>query len=449
MKLKICIAVLIFVLSIFLIGQNLSKPFWGEHDRNGAEYGNIARNYLREGALKLKFAQIENSGPLDKQELIYYTHYPPLLPFFISINYKIFGVNEWSTRLVAVVSTSLSIVLIFLIGSKLFNMKTGILAALLGLLTPMTLYFGKNASHEPLTTFFILLSFFGYISYGKFRYSTAIFATGLILAELTAWAGYFLIPAITIVAFLKKDFKEVKRIVPFWFISISLFLLHLGYVYTLTGSISGGGLFEALLSRSGLAKDIQPKGFNLFSYINHLRLWFSTLFTIPLVSISVIWLVKFIFLKKENASWSIFILGLIGIIYISVFSNAVFIHNYLIFYFLPFLTLSAASILVSLNALLILLLLCLIFIERKDYLFALNNSFGDKFAVEVGRAINTQTNFYDKVLVIPSDFSNSADKFLRFYSDRNLVYSYKDDVDADVKVLIDQNKQKFEIIKKQ
>lgn len=29
---KITIGILLFILSVSLIGQNLDKPFWGEHD---------------------------------------------------------------------------------------------------------------------------------------------------------------------------------------------------------------------------------------------------------------------------------------------------------------------------------------------------------------------------------------------------------------------------------
>ena len=196
MKIKIIIAGFLFLLSVILIGQNLDKPFWGEHDWNGVRYGNIARNYLRYGYWETKFGQIENSGEVKNKEFEYYTHYPPLLPILISFSYKLFGVSEWSTRLVPLLATSGSIVLIFLIGVQIWNMRVGILAGLLALATPMVLYFGKNPVHESGTLFFILLAFFGYLATLKRKkYGKIIFILGLILAEMTAWAGYFLILA--------------------------------------------------------------------------------------------------------------------------------------------------------------------------------------------------------------------------------------------------------------
>lgn len=457
MLIKFFLSSLIFFLALFFIGQNLDKPFWGEHDWNGVRYGTIARNFLRQGVLDMKFAQVENSGPLENQNLKYYTHYPPLLPIVISLSYKLLGVNEFSTRIVPVIATSGSITLIFLIGSLLFETRVGIVASFISLLTPMTLYFGKNASHEPLTLFFILLSFYGYLLYTKKKkYSLYILVLGLIFAQLTAWAGYFLIPAITLVMLLKKDRNGLKFIIPFWLLAITMFLIHVSIVYQVTGKFGGGNLIESLLQRSGIASSVQPEGFSLISYVNRLRIWFSTMFTLTLTLLSIIWISTKLIKGPIDADWYVLILGVIGLIYVVVFSNAVYIHNYLIFYFLPFLTLTGASLLFSLQKIerirriylfFIMLVLFLVANERREFLIALQNSQPDKFAVEVGKAISQNTRFNDKVFIIPSSFSEIADNFLKFYSDRQLIYS--DSIpDFGTYVLIDQQTGKFDIIKK-
>lgn len=448
---KASIAIFLFILSVFLIGQNLEKPFWGEHDWNGVRYGNIARNYLRYGFAETEFGQVENSGPAKKDEFEYYTHYPPLLPILIALSYKVFGISEWSTRIVPLLSTSGSLVLIFLIGFQIWNMRVGFLASLFSLAIPMVLYFGKNASHEPLTLFFILLALWGYL-----RNSRIIFLAGLVLSCLTAWAGFFLIPALTLTHLLRKEFNQIKNLIPYWILSIFLFAIHLFHVNILTGTVTGGNLFESLLQRTGLLSVAQPQGFNLPNYLNQLRLWFSTLYTLTLMFFVALWIV----VKRLNINggdWPVFNLGIIGIIYIVLFSNSVFIHNYLIFYFLPFLALAGALAVVSLTQvkflkkifpILIILILASIFLERRSFLKALNESSADKFAVEVGKSINKNSKPQDIVLVSPLKFSYSADKFLRFYGDRKLVYSDNDLENYDVKVEVDQQNRKFEIINK-
>ena len=456
---KIIIAIFLFVLSVLLIGQNLDKPFWGVHDWNGVRYGNIARNYLRYGILETKLGQVENSGPAKPAEFEYYTHYSPLLPLSIAFSYRFFGISEWSTRVVPTLFTSLTIVLIFLIGSKLWDLRIGVIAGVLALATPMVLYFGKNVSHEPLTLFFILLTFFGYLQFsgaGKLVFKL-VFIMGLVLVQLSVWAGYFLVPAITLVLLLKRDWVGVRKIVPYWLISIFIFLIHLFHIYILTGTISGGDLFGSFLQRSGLSQSAQPEEFNFISYLNRLRLWFSTLFTLILTILAFGWLISKKFTKLEGRDWAVLILWVLGLIYILIFSNSVFIHNYLTIYFLPFLVLSAAlfidTVIKKLNLqkfylIIVILIILAIFFERRAFLLALNESNADKFAVEIGQAINQQTKVEDKVLISPAKFSYSAGKFLRFYSDRKLIYSNDSSLEHDVMVIIDQDKGKFEIITK-
>lgn len=455
---KLITAGLLFILSIVLIGQNLDKPFYGEHDWNGARYGNIARNYLRYGLINTKFGQVENSGVIDKNRFEYYTHYPPLLPVLISISYKLFGISEWSTRLIPLLANSATVVLIFLIGSHLWDFKTGLLASLLALATPMVLYFGKNPAHEPLVLFFILLSFWGYLKYRKNNQKLfqIIFLIGMILAELTAWAGYFLISAITITLFIKKDTTGIKKLIPYWILAAILFTAHFIHVATLTGSISGGNLFESLLQRSGISQQVQPVGFNLFGYLAKLRLWFATLYTITLSLLAFIWLVLR-GSRIRNNDWPVFVLAVLGLIYITLFSNSVFIHNYLIFYFLPFLCLAGSAtisyimrfkILQSVSLVLPILFLTAIFFERKTYLDALNASKADKFAVEIAQALNRQTRATDIVLVSPLKFSYSAEKFLKFYSDRKLIFADNMNLDYDYIVKVDQDHGRYTISKK-
>lgn len=434
------IAIAIFVLSFFWIGQDLDKPFWGEHDWNGVRYGNIARNYLRYGVLETKLGQVENSGQAKPDNFEYYTRYPPLLPFLIAISYKIFGISEWSTRLVPLVFTSASLVMIFLIGSGLFSLRVGILATLLALGTPMVGYFGKNPSHESLTLFFILLAFYGYVSA-----KNSLFVSGLILAQISAWAGYFLLPALTVSHLLQKDFKSIKKLIPLWILSAGIFTIHLLQVNWLTGSISGGDLFGTLWQRAGLASSLQPEGFNLINYLGRVRLWLSTLFTNTLLLVAL-----FHFFNKKLLP-----LALVGVFYALFFSSSVYIHSYLLFYFLPFLTLAAAATFWHFQKLLkkgylvlAAVLLLAVFWERNDFLQALQKSNMDELAVRVGVAIREQTKIDDTVLIQPAKFIFSADKFLRFYGDRKLIYSDDDRVPHDVKVTINQNLSKFEIMRK-
>lgn len=448
---KIVVAIFLFVLSLVLIGQNLDKPFWGEHDWNGVRYGNIARNYLRYGLLETKFGQVENSGTIRKEEFEYFTHYPPLLPLFISFSYKLFGMSEWSTRIVPLLFTSGSIALIFLIVTHLWDIKTGILSSLLIIFTPLILYFGKNPVHEPQVIFFVILAYFAYLKNLKL-----LFLVSLIMAHFSTWAGFFLVPAITLVEILKKSYAKAKSILPFWILSILIFLIHIVHTKILTGNYLGGDLLSIFGERIGFSEIGKIPELNPLSYVGKIRIWISTLYTNTLVILTIIWLISKRFSKMTTQDWAIVTLGIFGIAYFIFFYNAAFIHNYLTFYLLPFFALAGAlglrqlinfKFFKKISYVLIIIIIMFIALERRSFLKALNESSVDRFAVEVGKAINKNSKPNDLILVSPLKFSYSADKFLRFYSDRKIIYSDEEE-DYDFKVKVDQDNGKFEIMRK-
>lgn len=450
------VGVVLFLLSFLLLSININKPFYGEHDWNGARYGNIARNYLRYGYLETKLGQVENSGFAKMIEFDYFTHYPPLLPLLISISYKIFGISEWSTRLVPLFFTAGLMVMIYLIGQIVSNSKIGILASLLVLLTPQVIYFGKNPVHEPLVTFFVSLALVGYLRYiqKKLLIYKAIFFIGIIFAGFTTWAGYFLLPALTLVLLLKKQFNQIKELMPLYIVSFGIFFLHLMHTYFLTGQFLGGDLSGAFLQRAGLSEAGKTEGLNFFSYIIRIRLWLSSLYGTALLLLSLLWVIINYKRLLEKNNWIVLVLFVFGSLYLILFPNSSYIHNYLTFYLLPFIAISSA---LSLNYflsffrkakfLLCIIILVLIFLEGLNKLAALNASHADELAWKVGRKINYRTRTEDVILITPISFVYSAEKFLLFYSDRNLVYSKDNKVPRyDRKIEVDISNKTFKLL---
>lgn len=113
-----------------------------------------------------------------------------------------------------------------------------------------------------------------------------------------------------------------------------------------------------------------------------------------------------------------------------------------IFHFMNF------KILNKFKWLLLVLFLILIFLERKNFVDVLNVSDTDKLAVEIGKAINKQTSARDTILVSPVKFSYSAEKFLKFYSDRKLIFADQGKLDYDYIVVVNQDQGRFQLSKK-
>lgn len=419
---KFIIPIVIFVLVLLVVGTNLGKPFWGEHDWNGARYGNIAKNYLRYGLLETKFGQVENGGISKPSDFIYYTHYQPLLSLFIAGSYKIFGISEFATRIVPLLATAGLMILIYLIAKSLWSFGAGLFASFAALLTPMVRYYGKNPVHEPLAAFFGALSFYGAVRIKKKeKHGWLIMILGLVLTAMTNWSFVFLIPGLTIFLFEKKLLRSLIKI---WIVGIVLGVLHFVHAYILTGSVFGGGLVGALLLRTSL--DQSTTSFGIFQYISRIRLWSSTLFTNTLLIISFAGLIIMSF-RKNRKDLRLIIGTLVFSFYSIFFANASFIHSYFIYYFILPLSLLSGYAFHKISkfnprfTLLLTVLPFIIFFERNSYFIALNQSSGDELAVQAGKMINILTKPADLILVEPPEYAESRLPILSYYSERNII----------------------------
>lgn len=420
--LKLLIPITLFFLTLFVVGTNLGKPFWGVHDWNGARYGNIAKNYLRYGLVGTKFGQVENGGIVSPKDFIYYTHYQPLLPILISESYKAFGVSEFATRAVPLVATAGFVVILYFIGLELVSWQTGLFASLLALATPMVRYYGKNPVHEPLALFFASLGFYGALLIKKGnKNGWKLLIVGFVLTALTNWSFVFLLIALSIFLY---DGISKKNIFALWILGATLVGLHFLHIRILTGSFFGGGLGEAFLERTSIENTVV--NFSILEYISRIRLWSSTLFTNTLLLPSLIGLV-FLLRSKLNIYKKFTFSIAVYCIYPIFFANASFIHSYFIYYLvLPIALLGGyfCSRLIEYRKGLLIITLAILFgvwFERGSYLKALNESSGDKLAVDISTAIKDKIQANETILVEPYDYVYSRLPFLSYYSDRNIL----------------------------
>jgi hypothetical protein len=92
-------------------------------------------------------------GPVEKPVTTY-----ELLPYPIALSIALFGATDFAVRLPAAMFGTLTILLIFHIGRRLWGASTGILAAMIYAFSPFALTWGSNAFHPQQTQFFALLT---------------------------------------------------------------------------------------------------------------------------------------------------------------------------------------------------------------------------------------------------------------------------------------------------
>lgn len=380
------------------------RPFIGHHDWNGVFYSQIARNYLDYGYLFTKFGQMTSPGH-------FYTHYPPLFPFILSLNFRFFGVSDVSARLMTQLFYLAGIFLLYKICLLLKLKKSAALASGMVIFTPMFRYFSRMPSQEALIFFFTLLSLYFLLKKNHWGFYLSVVANGL-----TGWAGYFFYPLLF--------FYNRRLAIKANLILVVVFLFHLLHIYWLTGEFGGGGIFNALLLRLGLFPQlglIEPELPGQFTWVSYMIKEARILTVYYTLILLILAGINFFFNRKKLT----LILLAWGLSYPLIFSNVVFVHEYFNIYFLPFLGLSVANLVnrFKIKPWLIIIMALFIFWERNKFYQALITTNAFKPGYELGTLINqTVPQGETAVVANTKEFISSQNIFIEFYADRQIEY---------------------------
>ena len=152
---------------------------------------------------------------------------PPLFMWLMSLAYQVFGVTNFAARFWSAVFGALSLILVFYLGKKLYNVHVGLASALV-LGTFSTFYvFARRAMLDVPLVFFILASiYFLLLSETKENAKRDVALGGLFfgLAFMTKQVAAFLIPIIVFTYFAATGrgvkLLFTKRFSLFWLVAI-------------------------------------------------------------------------------------------------------------------------------------------------------------------------------------------------------------------------------------
>lgn len=138
----------------------------------------------------------------------YWYDKPPMYYWLVAGTYKLFGINEFTTRLPAAISAILCVVVIYIYGRKFFSERAGIISALILATSIEYFYVGKAAVTDMTLTLFFTISLLSFLD--KKYYMFYIFAG---LATLTKGPiGFLFTGAIAFVYLLvTRNFSEIKK----------------------------------------------------------------------------------------------------------------------------------------------------------------------------------------------------------------------------------------------
>ncbi|MCK5614507.1 glycosyltransferase family 39 protein [Candidatus Pacearchaeota archaeon] len=136
---------------------------------------------------------LEKGSPILKSGLLYDRGI--LNTFLIASSFKIFGVNEFAARIPSVLFGTLTILLVYIIGSKLGDQRVGIIAAVLVAFSVWEIAWSRQARMYQQLQFFYILSLYLFYEFtkNKNRKNLVLLSFSIIATILSHVFGYVLI----------------------------------------------------------------------------------------------------------------------------------------------------------------------------------------------------------------------------------------------------------------
>jgi len=181
----------VVLLAITLLGFGLRYHNLGYMSFDHDEMGLVTKS---KGIFKLGFPYVVYAG-----EIRWLTTYE-LVPYAQALSALFFGYSEWSMRLPSCIMGTLCIVVIALMGRRLFNWRVGLFAALVYACMPLDIRWAQNAFYPSQCQFLTMLTIWLFYEAIRIRplhrgYLTA--ATVAFCLTYLSWEGTgFLLPAL-------------------------------------------------------------------------------------------------------------------------------------------------------------------------------------------------------------------------------------------------------------
>jgi 4-amino-4-deoxy-L-arabinose transferase-like glycosyltransferase len=174
---------------------NLTAP-WGADNLGtaGAFFSIAARNYLAYGYRATGSVPVVTAeGPPSPLE--FYTNHPPLVPLAVSASFALFGEHEWAARLVPLVASLASLVLLTYLAARFYGRRVALLTLAVATTLPLDAHLAAHVDVQGSVLLAVVLATI--VALAAERYGLAI--AGLTVGALVDWPALYL-PVLLVLA---------------------------------------------------------------------------------------------------------------------------------------------------------------------------------------------------------------------------------------------------------
>ncbi len=356
----------VLAIGLLLLTRDVTGPFIGHHEDTSAGYSIFARNHIEYGLgyTKLYCTWGDTKTPPAVPNR-YLTH-PPLIAVWAALPMLVLGDHEWVARSVPIAATLGSVWLLMVMLSRLHGSALGVLAGLFYVMLPATGYFGRMLDHVPVAQFFNLLMLHGYLQWSGWygdncrRGTGAIeYAVGAVLGIGTAWNTVILAGLIWIWHVARTRFRRGSRGMLLALTLVPAAALAAVVLHILAGCGWNGDLFGPLLWSRTLGG-----GQAWLAWLG--QLWAHLLANVSAAGVvaAMLYLGLVLLARRRTDStrgaWrsiadrrvsTPMVLTLLhGLLYVVLFKNQSFHHDYWQYPALPFFAAALASVVLASHA---------------------------------------------------------------------------------------------------
>ena len=429
---------MVFALALALRLPTFVEPWVGVHNAwGGAFYGNVARNFLRYGMWTTAFAPVVNSGVVEPSQFEVYFHHPVLSMWLTAVSFSMFGIHEWSARLMPLLFSMLTIVMVFRIALATASRSQALMALVIMAVLPVDTYYSAHLDpNNSISIFFTVFAVDAYRrwSAGHRRGDFVQLAVALAMGCLSGWFTYLVIPGLVLHGWFSRPAGERRAVIvslavlPAISIAVfGLFLLHRKIALAGIGPEVFDALSDRLLKRT---VSLQAGRVEILKAYLHQLL---SLYTLPMVGLSIAWLIMFAGDLRRGAvslgEWCVVLLWSYGFLYAMAFPGHLLSHDFFVRPYAAGVALAAASVLYRAGARITtpsghaaflgsaIALIGVVTTLQTRALFNADDRFNGTLLRGFGEAVASRSTLRDPVFLPIRD-----DRVLQYYVDRPLTF---------------------------